>query len=111
MNIMNKKDIINAIGNGSTLLSNQQLAGVLPRSKQEVRSLSSSQVLDSMDNDTNSTDRINVLLSREEVANRWSCCPHTIARRKDLKPLRLGRRLVRYRLSDVEAIEMAAVGK
>lgn len=48
------------------------------------------------------------LLSREQVAARWNCCPHTVARRKDLKPLRLGRRLLRYRLCDVEAIEFAA---
>lgn len=51
------------------------------------------------------------LLTRRQLAQRWHCCVHTIARRKDLDPVRLGRRLLRYRLSDVEAIEAAAVGK
>lgn len=50
------------------------------------------------------------LLTREQVAQRWGCCTHTIARRKDLQPVRLGPRLVRYRLVDVEAIERAASG-
>lgn len=49
------------------------------------------------------------LLTRQQLAERWRCCGHTIARRKDLQPVRLGRRLLRYRLSDVEAIEAAAV--
>jgi hypothetical protein len=49
------------------------------------------------------------LLTRRQLADRWSCCPHTIARRKDLKPLRFNNRLLRYRLQDVEAIEAAAV--
>jgi hypothetical protein len=49
------------------------------------------------------------LLTRRQLAQRWNCCPHTIARRKDLRPIRLGRRLLRYRLSDVEAIEGAAL--
>ena len=48
------------------------------------------------------------LLSRREVAKRWQCCIHTIARRRDLEPVRLGRRLLRYRLQDIEAIERAA---
>ena len=50
------------------------------------------------------------LLTRQQLARRWNCCSHTIARRKDLQPVRLGRRLLRYRLCDVEAIETAAVG-
>jgi hypothetical protein len=48
------------------------------------------------------------LLSRRQIAERWQCCEHTIARRKDLRPLRFNRRLIRYRLEDVEAIEAAA---
>jgi len=48
------------------------------------------------------------LLTRQQLAQRWHCCVHTIARRKDLQPVRLGRRLLRYRLADVEAIEGAA---
>ena len=48
---------------------------------------------------------LGALLTRRQLAQRWNCCPHTIARRKDLQPVRLGRRLLRYRLSDVEAIE------
>lgn len=45
------------------------------------------------------------LLTRKQVAARWRVCAHTVARRRDLQPVRLGRRLLRYRLSDVEAIE------
>lgn len=52
--------------------------------------------------------RIAALLSRRQVAERWSCCEHTVARRKDLKPLRFNRRFLRYKLSDIEAIEAAA---
>jgi hypothetical protein len=51
------------------------------------------------------------LLTRQELAERWRCCPHTIARNKQLRPIRLGNRLVRYRLTDVEAIEAAASGE
>jgi hypothetical protein len=49
------------------------------------------------------------LLTRRQVAQRWNCATHTVARRKDLRPVRLGRRLLRYRLSDVEEIEAAAI--
>jgi hypothetical protein len=51
------------------------------------------------------------LLSRKEVAQRWHCCPKTIARRKDLRPVRLTRRMIRYRLADIQAIEAAAVSQ
>jgi len=51
------------------------------------------------------------LLTRRQLADRWNCCVHTVGRRKDLRPVRLGRRLLRYKLSDVEAIEAAAVAK
>ena len=46
-----------------------------------------------------------VFLTRRELAERWSCCTHTIARMKKLKPFRFNKRLLRYRLSDIEAIE------
>lgn len=58
--------------------------------------------------DPQSDQRISKLLSRRQVAQRWNCCEHTVARRKDLKPLRFNRRLLRYRLTDIEAIEAAA---
>lgn len=48
------------------------------------------------------------LLTRAEVALRWHCCGHTVARRRDLQPIRLGARLLRYRLEDVVAVESAA---
>lgn len=48
------------------------------------------------------------LLTRKQVAARWHVCPHTVARRKDIQPVRFGRRLLRYRLADIEAIEAAA---
>ena len=46
-----------------------------------------------------------VLLTRRQVAERWQVCEHTVARNRNLKPIRLNRRLLRYHLSDVEAIE------
>lgn len=49
-------------------------------------------------------------LTRRDVANRWNCCPHTVARRPDLTPIRFNRRLLRYRLEDVQAIEAAGHG-
>jgi hypothetical protein len=47
-------------------------------------------------------------LTRRQLAERWSCCGRTIARMERLTPVRFGRRLVRYRLSDVEKIEEEA---
>lgn len=44
-------------------------------------------------------------LTRKQVAARWSVTTHTVARRKDLKPVRFNRRLLRYRLEDVVALE------
>ena len=47
-------------------------------------------------------------ISRKDLALRWSCHPLTIARHEKkglLKPLRLGARLLRYRLGDIESIE------
>src|SRR5579863_10207183 len=48
------------------------------------------------------------LLSRRQVAERWGVCNHTVARRECLVPIRLGRRLLRYRLADVLAHEQSA---
>lgn len=45
--------------------------------------------------------------SRQALAERWDVCPHTIARRKDLKPVRFNARLLRYRREDVLAVEAA----
>ncbi|MGA2662136.1 MAG: hypothetical protein ABSH34_32050 [Verrucomicrobiota bacterium] len=50
-----------------------------------------------------------LFLSRKALARRWGTCAHTIARRKDLKPLYLNSRLIRYKLADVQAIEAAGV--
>ncbi len=45
------------------------------------------------------------LLTRKQLADRWQVCPHTVARRTDLNPVRLNRRLIRYRLADVLELE------
>lgn len=49
-----------------------------------------------------------VLIDRKHLANRWECSIPTLKRREAdgmLKPVYLSTRLVRYRLSDIEAIE------
>lgn len=51
-------------------------------------------------------------LSRKELADRWSCSVETIKRKEKaglLSPLRLGKRFLRYRLCDVEAVEEDAL--
>jgi hypothetical protein len=51
-----------------------------------------------------------VTLDRKELAERWRCCVETIKRREKARAitaLKLGR-LVRYRLSDIEAVEAQA---
>ena len=51
------------------------------------------------------------LLSRKAVANRWQTSVETVKRRERaglLKALRFNQRLLRYKLSDVEALEAAA---
>jgi predicted site-specific integrase-resolvase len=53
------------------------------------------------------------LLSRRAVANRWQTSVETIKRREKagvLKPIRFNQRLLRYKLSDIEALEAAAGG-
>ncbi len=59
--------------------------------------------------DPSAQRRIRVLLTRQELASRWQCCPHTIQRMKNLRPVRFNRRRLRYRIEDIEAIEAAAV--
>ena len=51
------------------------------------------------------------LLSRRAVANRWQTSVETVKRREKqglLKAIRFNERLLRYKLSDVEAFEAAA---
>jgi predicted site-specific integrase-resolvase len=53
------------------------------------------------------------LLSRRAVADRWQTSVETIKRRERdglLKPIRFNQRLLRYKLSEIEAIEAAAAG-
>jgi len=53
------------------------------------------------------------LLSRKAVAARWQTSRETVKRREKaglLKATRFNQRLVRYKLSDVEAFEAAAAG-
>lgn len=42
--------------------------------------------------DPSAQRRIRVLLTRQELASRWQCCPHTIQRMKNLRPVRFNRR-------------------
>ena len=54
-----------------------------------------------------------VLVSRKQVCARWTCCTMTLKRREAegvLKPVRFNSRMLRYRLSDILAIEAAAGG-
>lgn len=51
------------------------------------------------------------LLSRRAVADRWQTSTETIKRREKeglLKAIRFNQRLLRYKLSNVEAVEAAA---
>ena len=50
------------------------------------------------------------LLTRRQVATRWAACPRTVARTKELKPIYFNSRRLRYRLTDVEAVERQAAG-
>lgn len=48
------------------------------------------------------------LLTREQVARRWGCCTRTIIRYEAqgvIPSIRLGPKLVRFRLEDIEAFE------
>ena len=58
-------------------------------------------------------NKTTVLLDRPRLADRWSCSIETLKRRERagvLTAILLGR-LVRYRLSDIEAIEDAGIAK
>ncbi len=44
------------------------------------------------------------LISRKEAAQLLGVCTHTVARHKELHPILINSRLVRYRLSDVQAL-------
>jgi hypothetical protein len=53
------------------------------------------------------------LLSRKAVADRWQTSVETVKRREKaglLKALRFNQRLLRYKLSDVEALEASTGG-
>jgi hypothetical protein len=53
------------------------------------------------------------LLSRKAIADRWQTSVETVKRRERaglLKPIRFNQRLLRYKLSDVEALEASATG-
>jgi hypothetical protein len=53
------------------------------------------------------------LISRNALARRWECCIETIKRRERaglLKAVRFNQRMLRYRLSDILAVEAAAGG-
>ncbi|MGK0186686.1 MAG: DNA-binding XRE family transcriptional regulator [Verrucomicrobiales bacterium] len=50
------------------------------------------------------------LISRDQLAKRWSVSKETIKRREReglLSPLRFNQRLIRYRLDDILAIEQS----
>lgn len=54
------------------------------------------------------------LLDRRDLINRWNCSLATIKRReaaKSLSPIRIGKRIVRYRLSDILAFEESCTSK
>lgn len=78
---------------GKSARFNQQTAGLTSNPKQAL-----------------SSESVEGLLTRRELARRWACCEHTVARVKSLKPLRFNKRMLRYRIADVEAIEAAAIG-
>jgi hypothetical protein len=53
------------------------------------------------------------LLSRGELSTRWSCSRETLKRRERegiLRAIRFNQRLLRYKLSDILAIEASAGG-
>ena len=62
---------------------------------------------------TKNISRPEQLLSRRALANRWQTSTETIKRREKeglLKAIRFNQRLLRYKLSDVEALEAGAAG-
>jgi hypothetical protein len=58
-------------------------------------------------------EKAEILLSRKQIADRWSVSLETIKRREAagmLRPLHFSARQVRYRLSDVVSVEQSAAG-
>jgi len=45
------------------------------------------------------------LLSVKQLAARWGVCRETVRRNRGLRRVMVGRKLIRYRASDIEAIE------
>lgn len=59
-------------------------------------------------------DNSEQLISRQKLSLRWRCCVETLKRREregKLKAIRFNQRMLRYRLSDIRAIEAAAGGQ
>lgn len=53
-----------------------------------------------------------VFISRKQLATRWSCSIETIKRKEKqglIVPLRLGKRMLRYRLDDIQKLEDAGI--
>ncbi len=62
---------------------------------------------------TQKSARPEQLLSRRAIANRWETSVETVKRREKaglIKAIRFNQRLLRYKLSDVEAFEATAAG-
>ena len=54
-----------------------------------------------------------ILISRKELAQRWSCSTETVKRRTRqgvLHPVRFNSRMIRYPMSEVLQVEEAATG-
>ncbi len=60
-----------------------------------------------------SSGPVSELISRDQLAKRWSISKETIKRREReglLNPIRFNQRLLRYRLEDIVAVEQALLG-
>lgn len=51
------------------------------------------------------TPEVEYYVSRQDLAQRWGVTVGTIARYKKIKPVKLGKRMIRYKLSDIHKIE------
>ena len=61
-----------------------------------------------MNNITPQQKTVTSLLTREGLARRWQCCTRTIIRYEAqgvITSVRLGPKMVRFRMTDIEAIE------
>jgi hypothetical protein len=75
----------------------------IPQQIQEFQSLTSEQIQQITD----------TLVSRKQLAARWACSIETTKRRQKqglLRPIYLSKRQLRYRLSQIIAVERAAEG-